>query len=725
MFPWHILKDGAGRAIGSPDRLPQSVTRHATVLTCAAPLPVDAMTLLRLPLLFLAFLFTASDAGVTRFSDGFSSRNPISVNATLPSHAVLGETLPILLTVRNNMNQSLFLTMEVIENITVGQTEGKTACLASKGTLVESFKIRPDAFGIVPVTLGVGSKRQRNVSCDEGKQDDSEYIYIATLNITVLPEGFKREKVLSNYACGLNVRDGNETLPQWEVEAPPEAVGGSVKAWVAVANSFLALPFEGRDSLLLHGRGDIDGLADSATAHLQHIDIFDNRVDVPHLTEEVNDAVKRQNRYRLQDASYTTLTSRDRAPSSWMTAYVLTIASIASSFNMTRSVWNWQGKLQRNGDGEDGCFEHMGDFFHDSLRNETTGEVSSALNTAYTTIAVGISAHDGPPSLSPSRARDCLVKHVSSDPFVLAIKAYALACVQYREGEDMLKDLFAQAVETDKHIYWELGDAIEEVQVASYAALAIMRRFNRFEPKLEKLIRWIAEQENSQGGFNSVFDTMTGVRALIYHDRDRMKFDVEATIETEDTNHTLTFNETDSHSVQRVDLPVLPVTVNLSMTGSGCALFKGVVQYNVMEHYNSNNFSLNVSTDSNSSCSSNSSRINVCASYLPNRQSNLVAVEVTLVSGYTPLKEDLEALVKDRNSVFAKYDIKGNKVILYVAGLSAEEACADFGVIRELEVEDAKPGVVVVYDYYQPEFAVSANYRLAPFSSPVHKRLIA
>lgn len=94
-----------------------------------------------------------------------------------------------------------------------------------------------------------------------------------------------------------------------------------------------------------------------------------------------------------------------------------------------------------------------------ATQNETTGEVSSALNTAYTTIAVGISAHDGPPSLSPSRARDCLVKHVSSDPFVLAIKAYALACVQYREGEDMLKDLFAQAVETDKHIYWELGDA--------------------------------------------------------------------------------------------------------------------------------------------------------------------------------------------------------------------------------------------------------------------------
>lgn len=39
-----------------------------------------------------------------------------------------------------------------------------------------------------------------------------------------------------------------------------------------------------------------------------------------------------------------------------------------NSFNMTRSVWNWQGKLQRNGDGEDGCFEQVGDFYHDSLR---------------------------------------------------------------------------------------------------------------------------------------------------------------------------------------------------------------------------------------------------------------------------------------------------------------------------------------------------------------------
>lgn len=40
------------------------------------------------------------------------------------------------------------------------------------------------------------------------------------------------------------VRDGNDSLPQWQMEAPADAADGSVKAWVAVTNSFRALPFE-------------------------------------------------------------------------------------------------------------------------------------------------------------------------------------------------------------------------------------------------------------------------------------------------------------------------------------------------------------------------------------------------------------------------------------------------------------------------------------------------
>ncbi|XP_037797575.1 alpha-2-macroglobulin-like [Penaeus monodon] len=244
--------------------------------------------------------------------------------------------------------------------------------------------------------------------------------------------------------------------------------------------------------------------------------------------------------------------------------------------------------------------------------------------------------------------------------------------------------------------------------------MAIMRtEYDRkFEAELHKVIRWLAAQANSRGGFNSIFDTMMGVRALLYYERRAIEFDVEAKVIAEGVDRTLTFSSDNFRRIQRVDFPILPADVKLDVSGSGCAFLQAVVQYTVNDHYNSEDFSLAVSSSADAMVCG-ASRINVCTSYLPNRQSNLVAVEVTLVSGYTPLKKDLEALISSGNSAFTQYEIKGNKVVLYVASLSAEEACADFGVIRELEVEDAKPGVVVVYDYYQPEIARSNSYTIS------------
>jgi hypothetical protein len=40
--------------------------------------------------------------------------------------------------------------------------------------------------------------------------------------------------------------------------------------------------------------------------------------------------------------------------------------------------------------------------------------------------------------------------------------------------------------------------------------------------------------------------------------------------------------------------------------------------------------------------------------------------------------------------------------------------CVNFRVTREIDVEDAKPGTVRVYDYYQTEFSVSKSYTLPP-----------
>ncbi|XP_063596544.1 pregnancy zone protein-like [Penaeus indicus] len=660
--------------------------------------------------------------------------DPFSVRIDLPSHAKQDEIIPIRITAESHLDQTLYVILmldnttqyEIIEDASQTAAKGageQSTCLEARGTTTGVFKIRPLVAEVVNITVGVSVQIQSSLSCESADPFASDYIYVSLMNITVEPDGFTREKTWAKYACGPDIRSGQDTLQDWRIEAPPEAVQGSVKAWLRAASNFMAVIEQNTEPLLLHNRGDIEGLKAAANQYL-----YINFIGSMRYRNESYDAVLsnvkegnlRQLQYRLEDDSYAVFGNRNKEVSSWMTSYFLTTAALTSQRNITRPTWNWLNTLQRDADNEDGCFDHVGKVYHDGLRNETTGGVSRVLLTAYTMVSLGISAWDGPPHINPFKAQECILKHKSTDPFTLAIKAHALGVTFSDEKDNVLTELFKQATDTGDYIYWDIpndksGTNSEAVQTASYAAMAIMKtEYDRkFEAELKKVIRWLAAQANSRGGFNSIFDTMMGVRALLYYERRAIEFDVEAKVMAEGVDRTLTFSSDNFRRIERVDFPILPADVKLDVSGSGCAFLQAVVQYSVNDHYNSEDFSLAVSSSADANVCG-VSRINVCTSYLPNRQSNLVAVEVTLVSGYTPLKENLEALVSSGNSAFTEYEIKGNKVVLYAASLSAEEACADFGVVRELEVEEAKPGVVVVYDYYQPEIAKSNSYTISP-----------
>lgn len=101
-------------------------------------------------------------------------------------------------------------------------------------------------------------------------------------------------------------------------------------------------------------------------------------------------------------------------------------------------------------------------------------------------------------------------------------------------------------------------------------------------------------------------------------------------------------------------------------------------------------------------------RIEACAAYLlPDGKSNMAVIEVNLVSGFIPEKDDLKAAVSRNPEVVKRYEVDGSKVTFYIEEFTAQEVCVSFRVVREVEIEDVKPGSVVVYDYYQPEFSIS------------------
>lgn len=120
-------------------------------------------------------------------------------------------------------------------------------------------------------------------------------------------------------------------------------------------------------------------------------------------------------------------------------------------------------------------------------------------------------------------------------------------------------------------------------------------------------------------------------------------------------------------------------------------------------------FSLSVSTSLDygpNSCKKR--KIRVCASYLLNdEESNMAVIEVTLVSGYIPIKDDLKRIVGYGTGIIKRYEVDGNKVLFYIDQFTARETCVEFAIVEEVEVENAKPGTVKVYDYYEPEFFIT------------------
>lgn len=132
------------------------------------------------------------------------------------------------------------------------------------------------------------------------------------------------------------------------------------------------------------------------------------------------------------------------------------------------------------------------------------------------------------------------------------------------------------------------------------------------------------------------------------------------------------------------------------------------MRYNVPSVVPTEQFLLNIETDTAPDEKCITKKIKVCASYqIPGEKSNMAVIEVNLVSGFIPEKNDLKQIVGYGTGLIKRYEVDGLMVTFYIDEFSAEDICLTFRIIREIEVDDVKPGTVKVYDYYQPEYTVS------------------
>nr|XP_045625235.1 murinoglobulin-2-like isoform X1 [Procambarus clarkii] len=662
---------------------------------------------------------------------------PFFVDLTLPPTVKREEILPVKMSVFNYLAQPLPVTVEVRESAEYeileeageqGEPGQRSSCVPAQDKVVHTVRIKPREIGEVNITVAAFVNPEHSQPCGSGDSSINRRDSLIK-PITVEAEGFLREKTWTKYICSDDLETGEDSLESWELVTPALIVEGSERAWVTAVGDLLALSLENLGSLIRmpYGCGEQNMVNFVPNIFIMQYLKASNQT-TPETTNKLLTFMKtgyqRELLYRRHDGSFSAFGKSDDSGSTWLTAFVLKSFGKAQQFipideNDLKRTSTWLQSQQR----EDGCFNSVGKVFHKAMKGGIEGSDSPVPLTAYVMIAL-LEASDESCTASSCLAAQCLRADTSHDPYVMALKAYAFALAMLPEAEAVLQKLLAQAVVTKNSTYWVLpkGPGKTEavaVETAGYALMAMMT----LQPKLyqqqaNKVVKWITAQRNGQGGFHSTQDTVVALQALALYETHFYQgaLKVVATVTATGLTHPFTVTDDNKLLQQLVKLPTLPTPVSVTMDGQGCAVLQAVLRYNIPEAEASDAFDMTVNTITVPDNKCITKRITVCASYrLPDGKSNMAVIDVDLISGYIPEKDDLKKLVKDEVNI-KRYDVDGSKVAFYIEELSANDTCVNFRVIRNIEVENVKPGSVRLYDYYQPEFQISKSYTLPPAS---------
>nr|ADT91769.1 alpha 2-macroglobulin [Penaeus indicus] len=569
--------------------------------------------------------------------------------------------------------------------------------------------------------------------------------------------------------------DGSEpdSAVLWELSPPADIVPDSARGWVTVVGDLLALSALQNLGFLIRmpsGCGEQNMINFAPNVYMMQY-LTATKQNTPESTEKLLRFMKlgyqRELLYLRSNGSCSAFGNADDSGSTWLTAFVLKSFVQAkafiyiddSSLNRTR-VWLMDSELDRSG-----CVIQVGKVFSKGLKGGLQGKGSPVPLTAYVLIALleaGAPA-DAPIVLQTTR---CVLGDMTRDPYTIALTAYALALAGHPRYTAVLLQLLELAVEDDEGMYWEVqrmfyrsNSLAVESDTAGYAIMAMMANPERYLLDARKIVKWITTKRRGYGGFYSTQDTIVALQALASYETNTYegKLDVVATVtsfsfrESEKVQqarsqqfqqsqklqykrpvptvgnlvHEFIINEDSKLLQQQVSLPDFPTYVKISMEGQGCAVMQAELRYNVPVAEPSDAFSLKVDGGNAPGRDCARKRIRACSAYIliveyieyssSDGEWNMAVIEVNLISGFIPVKDDLKAVVRRNPKVIKRYEVDGSKVSFYIEEFTAEEVCVAFNILREVEVENTKPGTVVVYDYYEPDFAVSTTLADFPY----------
>ena len=613
---------------------------------------------------------------------------PFFLQADLPYSAIRGEELTLKIALYNYLDtpQDLVVEVEPADWFELLGSSSTTVTVAGNDVGSAEFRVRPKSVGT----------QLLKVTARSGQAADA-----VIKSMIVEPEGVARETVENVVLPAGSSRTLALPLPQGAV------VPDSARAYVALTGSLLAQTINGLDQLLQmpFGCGEQNMILFAPDAF-----ILGYLKQTEQLKPEIQakaelllmTGYQRELTYRRDDGSFSAFGQQDPEGSLFLTAFVLKTFARAKDLmfvdpDVLGRAAAWIGSHQK----ADGSFESVGFVHHQEMLGGLSG--ADAM-TAYVTVALLEAQVEGE---AAGRAVTYLEGRLDtlSDPYALALTAYALELAKSARAGAAHDKLLAAGVEGEEGLHWGGGGVVPPevgIEVTGYATLALMAHGDKFNAG--RATKWLVGRRNSAGGFGSTQDTVVALQALTdYSAQAGQDADLTVVVTAGDQRQEVTIDSSNFDVMQVIQVQAgAPVT--LKATGRGEVVVQGVLRYNLPAAESAPTaFDLKVDYGTAQVAVDDLITVKATIRYQPPEpvKAGMVVVDVAVPTGFAPVDETLQRL---RNVAgIERYDVAGRKVIVYVKDMAPGDVITFTFQAKALYPVRAKAAASQVYSYYAPD----------------------
>uniref|UniRef100_A0A4W5JHV1 Alpha-macroglobulin receptor-binding domain-containing protein n=1 Tax=Hucho hucho TaxID=62062 RepID=A0A4W5JHV1_9TELE len=394
------------------------------------------------------------------------------------------------------------------------------SCLCANGRKTFSWTMAPSVLGVLNVSVSAAAV-QSHTACDNGVVNVPERgrIDTVTRSLLVKAEGTEKTHTYNWLLCPT----GDSLTEEVELQLPQNVVDGSDRISLSVLGDILGRALNNLDGLLQmpYGCGEQNMALLSPNIYILEY-LRNTKQLIPAIldkaTKFLTSGYQRQLNYKNADGAYSTF--GQGLGNTWLTAFVLRSFGKAQSFIYVDPATMEQSKtwLERQ-QGKHGCFRILGKLLNNRMKGGVTDEVTLTAYITASMLELNMSVSD--PVVDHSLS--CLKNSTSdlSNTYATALLAYTFTLAGDMETRArLLQHLNAISFQEGGLLHWSQSSETSpslEVEISSYVLLASLSASSRSTSDLgyaSRIVRWLVRQQNAYGGFSSTQDTVVALQAL-------------------------------------------------------------------------------------------------------------------------------------------------------------------------------------------------------------------